>query len=112
MVNCSTEEKKYHLDEVKYRKSFALFYQLFTEVPTSLFDYSVSVVDNELVVTALTETTVRVAIVELIMSKIPTASVKMVKPPLNFRVYLPTEEAVSTEVDHCLGGMFGDVADY
>ena len=107
-----TSENSYHLNEEKYHNSFRLFSQIFGTLPTTLFDYSVSISEDNLVITGLTETTVRVAIVDLITSIIPTASVKMVKPPVNFRVYVPIETSTPVEIDNDISGMFGGAADY
>jgi hypothetical protein len=109
-----TSDKSYnlHLNEEKYHNSFRLFSQIFGTLPATLFDYRVSISGDDLVITGLTETTVRVAIVDLITSNFPNASVKMVKPPVNFRVYLPAVTSAPAEIDNDISGIFGEAADY
>lgn len=105
--------KTNHLNEEKYRHVFSSYLLLCDTLPSKLFDYSICVDGNNVVITGLTETTVRVAIVDLVNSLIPDASVKMVKPPINFRVYVPQKQSVVENVD-CLGviGHFFDAGDY
>ncbi len=106
------EQQCAHLDEVKYRNSFSLYLQLCDSLPSKLFDYAVAIDGENLIITGITETTVRVAIVDLVTSLIPSASVKMVRPPTNFRVYAPTQPVQSEDVGG-IGSIFGgDDGDY
>ena len=108
-VNQSNDKKQlFHLNEIKYRKSFSSFLQLCDSLPSKLFDYTISIEGDNLVIAGLTETTVRVAIVDLITERLPCASVKMIKPPINFRVYIPTEpEIPDGGFEMCNIGMLG-----
>lgn len=101
--------KTVHLNEDKYKNSFSAFLQLCDTLPSRLFDYSVAVEEDNIVITGLTETTIRVAIVDLVNSVVSGASVKMVKPPTNFRVYVPANSNVEN-VDNLadIGGFFKD----
>ena len=111
-INLTNEPKLFHLNEEKYKKSFEAMLDVFGVLPSSLFDYNVSLNGEEIIITGVTETTVRIAIVDLITQTISNASIKLVRPPLDFRVYVPQETSnpIETEVD--LGGIFGDIGDY
>jgi hypothetical protein len=112
-VNLSNDkEQTYHLDEDKYKNSFSLFLQLCDSLPSKLFDYVVSIDGDNVVITGLTETTVRVAIVDLVTSQIPNASVKLVRPPTNFRVYAPTQAVQSEDIGGISSIFGGDDGDY
>ncbi len=91
------QQQSLHLDEFKYRSSFNLFLQICDNLPNKLFDYTVGIDDDNLVITGITETTVRVAIIDLITALIPSAGVKIVSPPTNFRIYASTEPSKSGE---------------
>ena len=112
-INLKDGEKQCaHLDEIKYGNSFSLFLQLFDSLPSKLFDYVISIDGDNLIITGITETTVRIAIVDVVTSLIPNASVKMVRSPTNFRVYAPKQPAQSEDVE-CIGNIFGgDDEDY
>ena len=84
-------QKTFHLDEYDYENCFNVFLQLYDFLSPKLFDYSVNIDDDNLFITALTETTVRAAIVDLITSHIPHAQVKLVRQPTNYRVYIPIQ---------------------
>ena len=77
----------FYLDKDKYKNSFQQFTLLFDTIPDKLFEYKAYIDEDNVVITGLTETTIRVAIVELITNLNSKFSVKMVRPPLNFRVY-------------------------
>ena len=111
-INLTNEPKLFHLNEEKYKKSFEAMLDVFGVLPSYLFDYNVSLNGEEIIITGVTETTVRIAIVDLITQTISNASIKLVRPPLDFRVYVPQETSnpIETEVD--LGGIFGDIGDY
>lgn len=111
-INVTESPKLYHLDEQKYRTSFKSIFDLFGSLPTSLFDYEVSLNGDEIMITGVTETTVRVAIVDLITQLIPNVSVKMVRPPLDFRVYTDLKQLESNEIDTNISGIFGITGDY
>lgn len=105
----------FQLDENKYKNSFSLFLKVFGKLPSTLFDYSVFVPSNsnEIIISGLTETTVRVAIVDLMTNIIPNANVKMVRPPINFRVYAPTpNNDIDVSNDNSLFNIFGETGDY
>ena len=80
----------YTLDSDKYKSSFQSIADAFGHLPDIMFAYTVNLVGDNVEIVGLTETTVRVAIVDLVTKKHADASVKMVRPPLDFRVYLPT----------------------
>jgi hypothetical protein len=63
-------------------------------------------------ITGVAETTFRVAIVDLITQLIPNVSVKMVRPPLDFRVYTDLKHLESNEIDTNISGIFGITGDY
>lgn len=116
-VKLSSGVNSFHLDENKYKDSFKLFLQIFGSVPSSLYDYSVFVNGEDIVITGLSETTVRIAIVDLSTSAVPGASVKMVRQPTNFRVYAPVTSSNSDPSSHQedlepLGNIFGLDGDY
>jgi len=105
-------DKAVHLNEDKYKNSFNAFLQLCDTLPSRLFDYSVTTEGDNIVITGLTETTVRVAIVDLVNSVVSGASVKMVKPPTNFRVYVPAKSTVENVDGLADIGCFFDNGDY
>lgn len=109
----NTSNKTIHLNEEKYKHVFSSFLLLCETLPSNLFDYTVCLDEDNVVITGLTETTVRVAIVDLVSSFMPDASVKMVKPPINFRVYSSQKQPAVENVD-CFGdvGCFFDNGDY
>lgn len=111
-INLTNEPKIFHLNEEKYKKSFEPMFDVFGFLPNSLFDYNVLLNGEEIIITAFTETTVRIAIVDLITHSLPNASIKMVRPPLDFRVYVPHETSTPIETGVDLGGIFGDIEDY
>jgi hypothetical protein len=105
-------DKTAHLNEDKYKNSFSAFLLLCDTLPSRLFDYSVATEGDNIVITGLTETTVRVAIVDLVNSVVSGASVKMVKPPTNFRVYVPEKSTVENVDGLADIGCFFDNGDY
>ena len=111
-INLTNEPKLFHLNEEKYKKSFEAMLDVFGVLPSCLFDYNVSLNGEEIIISGVTETTVRIAIVDLITQTISNASIKMVRPPLDFRVYVPQETSTQMEVEVDLGGIFGDIGDY
>jgi len=111
-INLTNEPKLFHLNEEKYKKSFEAMLDVFGFLPSSLFDYNVLLNGEEIIITGVTETTVRVAIVDLITQTTSNASIKMVRPPLDFRVYIPNETSTPIEAEVDLGGIFGDIGDY
>jgi hypothetical protein len=84
-----------HLDEEKYKSSFQPIFDIFGSLPSQLFDYTVQDTADTIDIFGPTETTVRVAIVDLITGVLPKASVKMVRPPLDFRVYVPSAQTAT-----------------
>jgi hypothetical protein len=121
-IKLSSGVNSFHLDENKYKDSFKLFLQMFGSIPSTLFDYNVFVNGEDIVITGLSETTVRIAIVDLTTGVVPGASVKMVRPPTNFRVYEPITSSTNptsnssqeTQLDELepLGNIFGTDGDY
>jgi len=111
-INVTETPKLYHLDEQKYRTSFQSIFELFGSLPNSLFDYEVSLNGDEIMITGVIETTFRVAIVDLITQLIPNASVKMVRPPLDFHVYTPLKQLETNEIDSNILEIFGITEDY
>ena len=97
------------LDAAKYRSSFEQYGRLLNVdvLPESLYSYTVSATTDSITVTGMTETTVRVAIVELINKSNPNTKVMLVRPPVNFRVYeLPSLTENNDSVDVYADGMF------
>ena len=92
-------QKTFHLNEYGYQDCFKVFLQLYDFLSPKLFDYSVNIDDDNLVITALTETTVRAAIVDLITFHIPHSQVKLVRQPTNYRVYIPPIQDKSTSLE-------------
>jgi hypothetical protein len=101
-----------HLDEDKYKNSFSAFLQFCHTLPSKLFDYTLAREGDNIVITGLTETTVRVAIVDLVNQIVSGASVKMVKPPTNFRVYVKANSTVENVDGLADIGSFFDNGDY
>jgi hypothetical protein len=98
-----------HLNEETYKQSFSLLNTLLGNdyvLPSVLFDYNVTVNDTDIVVSGISEITVRVAIVDLLKQNTPGILVKMVRPAFNFRVYETKTEKVDDNVS--LTGIFGE----
>lgn len=98
------------LDSVKYANSFEQFSRLLNlpTLPAQMYEYTVSATDDSFTITGMTETTVRIAIVDLVNKSNPNTKLMMVRPPINFRVYALPSKSTDDEVD--LGGlnMFGE----
>lgn len=103
------------LDGNKYAKSFESYKTFLqslgvTELPSSLLEYTVSSSSTEIVVRGLTETTVRVAVVDMVTKSNGNVKLTMTRPEVTFRVYKAPEE--TEESFDGFVGMFGDNADY
>lgn len=81
------------LDKVKYANSFGHYTQLLEplgmEVPEGFYTYTVSATEDTILVKGMTESTVRIAVVDLVTtSNSKSLKVMMVaRPPVSFRVY-------------------------
>jgi|SaaInlStandDraft_6_1057023.scaffolds.fasta_scaffold07590_5 hypothetical protein len=92
------------LDSDKYSKSFAPYKKMFNveTLPENMYKYSLKIDGDFLYISGISETTVRVAVTDTVTKQIPDTKLKLVRPPVNFRVY--KEDEVVDEVD--LGNMF------
>ncbi len=101
------ESHTFTLDPVKYSNSFEQYRRLLNleTLPAQMYEYTISATDDSFSVTGMTETTVRVAIVDLVSKSNPNTKLMMVRPPINFRVHAlpqkPTED-----VDVGAGNLF------
>jgi hypothetical protein len=104
------------LDGQKYARSFES-YKTFvqslgvTEFPLSLLKYTVTSTDDFIVIRGLTETTVRVAVVDLVSRSNGNIKMTMTRPATTFRVYKDSQNTEDVVPDG-FGSMFGDVGDY
>lgn len=115
------ESHTFVLDSDKYKNSFEQYSRLLglSTVPESLYTYTVSATEDSIVVTGMTESTVRIAVVDLVSKSNSNTKLMMVRPPISFRVYSTVKTTPTTDggetADVDLGGvfgMFGEAGDY
>lgn len=99
------------LDANKYAKSFASYKNFVKslgvdELPESLLTYTVTSTATEIIVSGLTETTVRVGVVDLVTKSNGAVKMTMTRPEVTFRVYKTKEPEEETNVS--FGGLFGE----
>jgi hypothetical protein len=75
-----------------YKESFEPYYKMFasvgiTTIPEEFYSYTVERHGDEITISGLSETTVRVAIVNIVRNADSNTKVMMVRPPINFRVH-------------------------
>ena len=85
-LNHHTTEKTYHLNPDIYVDSFQYLSDIFNELPSQLFNYTVETNGDSLFITGVTETTVQEGVVDLVKSVIPDANVNIIKPYFHVRV--------------------------
>lgn len=101
------------LDHEKYSKSFASYKNFvgslgMSELPKSLLEYTITSTDTEIIVSGLTETTVRVAVVDLVSKSNGNVKLTMTRPETIFRVYKSKNENEDSNVVTSCSGLFGD----
>tara|TARA_B100001059_G_scaffold175478_1_gene175809 strand:+ start:1142 stop:1528 length:387 start_codon:yes stop_codon:yes gene_type:complete len=85
-LNDHTTEKTYHLNPDTYKDSFQYLSDIFNQLPSQLFNYTVSTNGDSLYITGVTETTVQEGVVDLVKSVIPNANVNIIKPYFHVRI--------------------------
>lgn len=97
------------LDPVKYSNSFEQYGRLLnlSTLPSDLYKYTVTASSDSFTVTGMTETTVRVALVDLVSQSNSNTNVRLVRPPVNFRVYEKQSSTQPTTEEADVGGLVG-----